>query len=585
MPAIRALAYYRMSDPQQEESIDQQRAEVVAYAARRGYQIIREYVDEGISGDKTEKRAGFLKMRDEASRLGVEAILVWDQDRFGRFDSLEAGYWIKPLRDAGIVLVTVKDGAIDWNDFTKRLVYTITQEGKHQYLRDISRNITRGQLANARKGRRNGSHAPYGYDRMLLDELRQPRQRLRPGERVIRPKSWDVTLVPSENPEEVETVVWIFRTFLDTEGSLRGMANELNRRGVRAPGRYRRGDRAWPLWDTNAIKRVLTNPVYCGDYRYGYVGSGSYHRIVGDEVREHKGKRCRRKNDRAACIIRDAHESLVSRQAWDLAQAKLAARKAESRYVRDAGYVLTGLLYCGHCGSRMQGTSAACRAPRNGKAYAYRRYICQSSRTKGVAVCLAYSLREDVLLPFLVRKLQEEYLAPDKVERLRERLRERLATPRPGQTLPTADQLRDRLAKLDEEIKRASLNVLRAQDNIDLLNEALTGLRHERDGLALDLRDAEARGEPEVDVEATVEEAVGRLRTLGERMNEADPVRLRHVLRQMIARIDLYYERPEGRKRRAWFRLEKGIVKLKPQVEFAGCAAASPRLARSRSAS
>jgi DNA invertase Pin-like site-specific DNA recombinase len=442
MPAlIRAVAYYRMSTDKQDQSIDQQRIMVEAWAKAHGYVIVREYIDEGISGDKTEKRTAFLRMREDATRMqDFQAIIVWDQDRFGRFDSLEAGYWIKPLRDAGIVLATVKDGPIDWNDFAKRLVYTITQEGKHQFLRDISRNITRGLLDNAKKGRNNGAVANYGYDRLLLDDQGQPRQRLRPGEKVARPKSWRVVLVPSENAEEVETVRWIFRTFLDTDTSFRAMANELNRRGVRAPGRHRRGDREWPLWDGNAIKRILTNPVYCGDERWGHMGCGRYNRVVNGQVTETKCKARKRKNDQPSNYNRDAHEPLVPRDLWERAQVKIAARQAEKGYVRDAGYVLTGLLHCGHCGGRMQGTKAGCRAPANGKVYAYRRYVFRSNVTKGCAVCPRYSIREDVLLPYLVRKLQEDYLAPDRLALLEATLCRRLEARRRGRRCrkPTA---------------------------------------------------------------------------------------------------------------------------------------------------
>jgi site-specific DNA recombinase len=584
MTLMRAVAYYRMSDDQQEESIPQQRTAVLAWAKTHGYVVVREYKDEGISGDKTEKRKGFLQMREDATRLhDFQAVIVWDQDRFGRFDSLEAGYWIKPLRDAGIMLVTMKEGAIDWNDFTKRLVYTITQEGKHQFLRDISRNITRGMLANAKGGRRNGAYVPYAYDRMLLDEQGQPRQRLRVGEKVARPKSWTFTLVPSENAEEIETVIWIFRTWLDTETSLRAIANELNSRGVRPPGRFHRTGHERHLWDTNAIKRLLTNPVYCGDYRWGRFATGSYHRIIEGEITETKGKRGRQENDQPAVHERDAFPPLVSRETWDLAQVKIADRKVSRTYVRDAGYPLTGLLYCGHCGGRMQGTRAGCRA--HGKVYAYRRYVCKSNADNGPVVCPRYSIREDVLLPFLVRKLQENYLAPEKLERLEAELRRRLEARKRSQMAPDTDRLRHRLKELDEQVATATANVLRAKSNIDLLNEALTNLRGERERLAGELQNAEARREPEIDVEATIKKALDRLRSLGERLAEADPRRVREVLRQMVARIDLFYVEMPGRKYRQWFRLEKGVGKLRPQVQFEGCAPSSLRSKVPRSAS
>ena len=155
---IPAVVYYRMSTDKQDASIPAQRGEVEAYAARHGFKIIREYIDEGISGDNTEKRAAFIKLRDDAQTVGdFKVVLCWDQDRFGRFHSLEAGYWIHPLMKAGVRLVTVAQGPIDWNDFTGRLMYTIQQEGKYQFLRDLSRNVTRSMLARARAQRSQGA--------------------------------------------------------------------------------------------------------------------------------------------------------------------------------------------------------------------------------------------------------------------------------------------------------------------------------------------------------------------------------------------------------------------------------------------
>ena len=59
-------------------------------------------------------------------------------------------------------LVTVSDGPIDWSDFSGRVIYTIKQEGKHQFLRDLSRNVLRGRLAAALRGDWLGK-TPFGY--------------------------------------------------------------------------------------------------------------------------------------------------------------------------------------------------------------------------------------------------------------------------------------------------------------------------------------------------------------------------------------------------------------------------------------
>src|SRR5947199_56221 len=113
MTAISAVAYYRMSTDKQEDSIDRQRSQVELYAERRGYKIIREYRDEGIAGDEEEKRKGFMRMMRDAQTGQFEVILVDDKDRFGRFDSITQGFYIHPLRRAGVRLETVAPRAID----------------------------------------------------------------------------------------------------------------------------------------------------------------------------------------------------------------------------------------------------------------------------------------------------------------------------------------------------------------------------------------------------------------------------------------------------------------------------------------
>src|SRR5262249_28096710 len=156
----------------------------------------------------TEKRLQFQKMLNDAKEVGdFQVILCWDQDRFGRFDPLEAGYWVKPLRDVGVRLETVAQGKIDWEDFSGRLLYVVQQEGKHAYLRDLSRNVMRGMRKSAAEGKRQGGRRPYGYKVVS--------QRLVPGD-----------------PKEIEVVKWLFHTYAWTDTSLRALVNDLNRRGI-----------------------------------------------------------------------------------------------------------------------------------------------------------------------------------------------------------------------------------------------------------------------------------------------------------------------------------------------------------------
>src|SRR5262249_12693097 len=184
----------------------------------------------------TERREGFLRMREDAARGQFQAILCWDKDRFGRFDSIEQGYWVKPLRDAGVRLVTIAQGPIDWDSFGGRIVDAALAESKHEFLRSLSQNTAAGKVRNAKRAYFNGGTVPYGFGRLLLNEKDEPVRRLRRGERTDKPRGWHTVLVPTEDAEEVETVRWLFRSFAERHVSCRTLANELNARGVLGPG-------------------------------------------------------------------------------------------------------------------------------------------------------------------------------------------------------------------------------------------------------------------------------------------------------------------------------------------------------------
>ena len=75
---IDAVGYIRMSSDKQEASPVQQRQEIKKLAERDGYRIVRWYVDEGISGDATEKRRRGCRLpwgrRVRVGHMGVQCV-------------------------------------------------------------------------------------------------------------------------------------------------------------------------------------------------------------------------------------------------------------------------------------------------------------------------------------------------------------------------------------------------------------------------------------------------------------------------------------------------------------------------------
>jgi DNA invertase Pin-like site-specific DNA recombinase len=566
---VRAVAYYRMSTDRQEASIPRQRESVEAYAATHGYAIIREYADEGVSGDATEKRTGFLRMREDAARGDFSVILCWDKDRFGRFDSIEQGYWVKPLRDASVRLVTLAQGAIDWNSFGGRIVDAALAESKHEFLRSLSQNTAAGKVRTAKLSYFNGGTVPFGFDRLLLNEKDEPVRRLRRGERTDKPRGWHTVLVPVEDLEELEIVRWIFRSFADRDISVRALANELNARGVPGPGSAERG--RVTKWGRQTVLLALENPVYIGHSVFGRVSQGKFCRVLGGEARPvaglaktKQGNPKKQVNAEGLIVNEGAHEGIIDRALWDRVQEKLKARRREGRFPRSVGYVLAGIVRCGHCGKRMHGATGRYKH-RPGRRE-YRRYVCASYNLNGPSTCGYHAVREELLLPFLVRKLQEDYLAPARLDHLESELKKRIVARRkadPGK----AERLRTQLARLDADIRQGSLNLLRAGGNIDLLNDALSELRAERDRLDRELQAlGRTPGASLAEVERVVKAAVQGLRDLGRRLDSADPAKVRQVLLQMVVSIDLFFE-PVPKRKKVYHNLVKGVVKLRPQLD------------------
>jgi len=101
---------------------EMQLAELREYASRRGWEIIGEYVDEGVSGSK-ESRPELNRLMADAHRRQFDIVLVWKIDRFGR--SLR--HLVNALADLdsyGVTFASLKDN-LDLSTPSGRLMFQI----------------------------------------------------------------------------------------------------------------------------------------------------------------------------------------------------------------------------------------------------------------------------------------------------------------------------------------------------------------------------------------------------------------------------------------------------------------------------
>jgi DNA invertase Pin-like site-specific DNA recombinase len=610
-PLEDGVAYWRMSSSPQEKSIPQQRSETLPRAKLAGVNVVREFKDEGISGGGMKRRDDFLDMLrfcQERAREGrpIRAVVCYDTSRFSRATSIKTARYIDEFMEAGVFRLLTWERWFDFRKEEDRAIFLLQQDfTNNRYLRDNSRKCLRGMKDVAVAGYFVGGCVPYGFDRLLLDERGDEVARVKRGEAVrLRKKDGHEVLapIPEDDPDpgrqlQRQTAAWLYQTFASANVSYRWLAEQLNARGVPGPGSFyhhqnttpgRRKGEGWErqrrgfLWNVRAVRTILTNPVYAGTYRVGVQGKGKFHRLVEGEVKEVEEGAPRARNTEGFILTELEAGGLIDRATWERVQEKIRERVSLKVKTRVAGYsVPVGVLRCGHCGGRMYGNTW--RRAKGGKVFEYRKYVCGTIKTTPGA-CRHYAVDEKVITDLLIDQLLDVYTAPGRLEGVRRKLRERVEA-KHRRAPADVERLRRRLAALDAEIRDAARNVLRAKDNVDLLNEALSELRKQRDRVARDLAAAEqTQAGPADEAAGLVDQAVDRLLSLREQLKKARkqgrPELLGEVIRQMVSRVDVYFEPAEGGKRR-WFRFAKAAIKLRPVVDVTGCdTQSSPSLLR-----
>jgi DNA invertase Pin-like site-specific DNA recombinase len=83
---MKIALYARVSTTDKGQDPQMQLRELREYCERRKLDIVREYVDNGISGSK-ESRPELNRLMADANRRKFDAVLVWKFDRFARSTS------------------------------------------------------------------------------------------------------------------------------------------------------------------------------------------------------------------------------------------------------------------------------------------------------------------------------------------------------------------------------------------------------------------------------------------------------------------------------------------------------------------
>ena len=350
--------YIRLSredgDKDESDSIVNQRALLTAYAAERPELRVEDIcVDDGFSGSNFERPA-FRRMFSEITAGRIRCVVVKDLSRFGR-NYIEAGRYLEQVFPAmGVRFISVNDRIDSYADpaSANGLILPFRNLINDEYCRDISAKVRSALDIKRRQGQFIGAFAPYGYQKSPGDRNR---------------------LVPDE--ETAPVVREIYRLFLSGRGIL-SIARQLSDMRVQTPASRRTNEESF-LWSDSAVRRILSNPVYCGHTAQGKRRSIS-HRL--------KRSLCVPSED--WIVVRDTHEPLVSEDDFERA-GRLLGQGTRPAPKKEAVYPFSGLIFCADCGRPMH------RKTINQPYGQYVYYIC--SGYKKHRVCTKHTIRADLL--------------------------------------------------------------------------------------------------------------------------------------------------------------------------------------------
>lgn len=330
---VRAAQYVRMSTEHQKYSTENQAEALQKYAGERGIEIVRTYADEGKSGLSLDGRDALKRLIEDvqAKRTDFTTILVYDVSRWGRFqDADESAYYEYICKRAGINVQYCAEQFENDGSPVSTIVKGVKRAMAGEYSRELSVKVFSGQSRLIELGYRQGGPPGYGLRRSLIDQAGTSKGELSKGEHKSI-QTDRVVLVPGP-AEEIDTVRWMYRSFVE-EGKLESeIANTLNERRITT-------DLGRP-WTRGTVHQVLINEKYIGNNVWN---RGSF-----------KLKRKRVRNSPEMWIRAEgAFEPIVDRSLFEAAQAIIRERSHRlsndemitvlQKLLQDRGY-LSGLI-------------------------------------------------------------------------------------------------------------------------------------------------------------------------------------------------------------------------------------------------
>ena len=304
----RVAAYARVSTDSDEQytSYEAQIDYYTQYIKKReGWEFVKVYTDEGISGTDTKHRDGFNEMINDALNGKIDLIVTKSVSRFAR-NTVDSLTTIRKLKDKGCECYFEKENI--WTfDSKGELLITIMSSLAQEESHSISENVTWGHRKRMADGKFSLAYSTFlGYKK--------------------GPNG-----TPIIDEEEAQIVRLIYRLYLDGKSTV-AICKEFNEKGISTPSGKGK-------WSISTVNSILTNEKYKGDALLQKQFTVDF---LTKKTKVNEG-------ELPQYYVEGSHPAIIDRDEWDMVQDEVKHRSELSRALRSTN-ILSARLICEDCG-------------------------------------------------------------------------------------------------------------------------------------------------------------------------------------------------------------------------------------------
>ena len=362
---LRATFYARVSSESDEQlnSLGNQVSYYEEFIRRNSvWEYVQGYVDEGLSAATTKNREDFHRMVEDGRAGLFDLIITKEITRFAR-NTLDSILYTRELLSAGVGVFFQNDN-INTFDEDSELRLTIMSGIAQDELRKLSSRVKFGHAQAIKKSVVLGNSRIFGYvkdgGRLVVDESEAPMVR----------ELFERYATGEYSMKQIETLFWD-----------KGYRNHNGRKIAHT-----------------TMSNLISNPKYKGYY------VGNKVKVIDLFTKKQKflpPEEWVMFKDETGAIV----PAIVDEDLWDKANAILKKRSEDvkgRRGICNHANLLTGKLYCTHCGAAYYRRESVDRqGNRNSK------WVCSGKIKNGADSCASFPVYEEELKPLLFQAFSE----------------------------------------------------------------------------------------------------------------------------------------------------------------------------------